>query len=183
MSDVADRYETIADGFTERVARVTPDEWSSPSPCPDWTARDIATHVIDTHHRILATLDGSTPSVVGPDDDVVDRWTTATREVRDAVRDPDRASKMITGGPFGDQSFESLVGRLLCPDTLVHTWDLARATGQDDRLDPAGVAKALELLAPLDDAIRRPGGFGPKIEPRADADEQTRLLNFLGRTA
>jgi uncharacterized protein (TIGR03086 family) len=83
---------------------------------------------------------------------------------------------------FGEQPFESLVGRLLCTDTLIHTWDLARATGQDESLDPGAVAKAIEFLAPIDDAIRRPGGFGPKIDSPPDAGNQTRLLNFTGRS-
>ena len=47
---------------------------------------------------------------------------------------------------FGEQPFESLVGRLLCADTLIHTWDLARATGQPEALDPGGVAKAADVL-------------------------------------
>jgi uncharacterized protein (TIGR03086 family) len=85
------------------------------------------------------------------------------------------------GGMFGEQPFESLVARLLCSDTLIHTWDLARATGQDERLDPGAVARSEAFLAPIDEAIRRPGGFAPKIEPPADADEQTRFLNFCGR--
>jgi uncharacterized protein (TIGR03086 family) len=76
---------------------------------------------------------------------------------------------------------ESLVGRLLCADTLVHTWDLARATHQEERLDASAVVEAMEFLSPIDDAIRRPGGFGPKIAPKPDADEQTKLLNFCGR--
>jgi uncharacterized protein (TIGR03086 family) len=69
----------------------------------------------------------------------------------------------------------------LCTDTLIHTWDLARATGQDEALDEEGVTKAMEFLTPIDEAIRRPGGFGTKVEPRPDADAQTRLLNFSGR--
>ena len=75
----------------------------------------------------------------------------------------------------------SLVGRLLCADTLVHTWDLAGATGQDERLDPDGVARAIEFLTPIDEAMRGPRGFAPKITPPAGADEQTKLLNFCGR--
>jgi len=63
----------------------------------------------------------------------------------------------------------------------VHSWDIARATGQDERLDPAGVAYAFEMLRPNDEALRGPGSFGPKIEPPPDADEQTRFLCFLGR--
>ena len=83
---------------------------------------------------------------------------------------------------FGEQPFESLVGRLLCADTLFHTWDLARATGQDEQLDPRrSTSAAPSSSTPLDEAIRRPGGFAPKIEPPPDADEQTRLLNFGGR--
>lgn len=83
-------------------------------------------------------------------------------------------------GAFREQPFSSLVG-LLCADTLIHTWDLARATGQDERLDAAAVADALGFLTPIDDAIRRPGGFGSKIEPPPGADEQTTFINFAGR--
>jgi hypothetical protein len=82
---------------------------------------------------------------------------------------------------FGEQTFESVVSRLLCSDTLFHTWDLARATGQDDNLDADAVAKSLEFLTPMDEAIRRPGGFAAKIDPDPDADTQTRWLNFDGR--
>jgi uncharacterized protein (TIGR03086 family) len=76
---------------------------------------------------------------------------------------------------------EEMIGRLLCSDTIVHTWDVARATGQDERLDPAGVSYAFTMLLPADDAIRGPGSFGPKIDPPPGADEQTRFLCFLGR--
>ena len=181
MSEISDRYETIADGFTARVAGIPPDRWTASSPCSEWQARDVVTHVIDVHHRVLAGLEGSPASEVRAEDELPPLWTTATAAVRDALHDPDRAARVISGGPFGEQPFESLVGRLVCADTLVHTWDLARSTGQDERLDPAGVAQAAEFLVPLDDALRRPGGFAAKIEPLPDADAQTRLLNFAGR--
>jgi hypothetical protein len=97
-----------------------------------------------------------------------------------ALDDEARASKLMTG-MFGEQTFESLVGRLVCSDTLIHTWDLARATGQVETLDPGAVSKARESLTPLDDAIRRPGGFGARITPSPGADAQTQFLNFCGR--
>jgi len=180
MSEVSERYAAVADGFTARLAKVQPDAWSAPSPCAEWTARDVVVHVINTHLRVLATLDGSEPPVVVADDDLQARWPAATEAILDALSDDDRAARTISGA-FGEQPFESLVSRLLCADTLMHTWDLARATGQSERLDPEAVAKAREFLAPLDEAIRRPGGFAPKIEPSVGADEQTRLLNFCGR--
>ncbi len=180
MSEVSDRYATIAGGFGARVTGVPPDKWSSPSPCTEWTAVDVVAHVVNVHRRVLASLDGSEPDVAGPGDDLPARWSEATASMAEALTDADRASTVV-GGMFGDQPFESVVGRLLCTDTLLHTWDLARASGQDDHLDARAVAKALEFLGPIDEAIRRPGGFAPKIEPAEDADEQTRLLNFAGR--
>ncbi len=180
MSEISDRYATIAGGFAARVAGVPADRWSAPSPCEDWTARDVVTHVVNTHRRVLATVNGTQPETVGPDDDLVARWADATAEISRALADETVASTTV-GGMFGEQTFESLVGRLLCADTLVHTWDLARATGQDERLDAAAARRALEFLTPIDEAIRRPGGFGPKIELPAGADEQARLLAFCGR--
>ena len=82
---------------------------------------------------------------------------------------------------FATQSFEQLASRPLGADLLLHTWDLARATGQDERLDPASVTAALEFLTPIDEAIRRPGGFAPRLEAPPGADEQGRLLAFCGR--
>lgn len=180
MSEVADRYSTIADGFTARLAGVPPDGWSAPSPCSDWKAGDIVAHVVNVHRRVLSTLDGSEPPSVTTSDDLSDAWRAAKAAIADALLDDVRAATVISG-MFGEQPFESLVSRLLCADTLVHTWDLARATGQDEHLDSVAVTKAMEFLAALDDAIRRPGGFAAKIEPAAGADEQTRLLNFCGR--
>ena len=183
MSEVSDRYTTIASGFTKRVEAVPTERWSSPSPCADWTARDVVVHVINTHRRVLSTLDQSEPAVIDADStdaELFAAWDEARGALSDALNDEGRASQTISG-MFGEQPFHQLVGRLLCADTLIHTWDLARAAGLDEVLDPDAVAKAAEFLTPIDEAIRRPGGFAPKIEPKPDADLQTRLLNFAGR--
>lgn len=180
MSEVSQRYATIADGFTKRMDGVQPNRWSSASPCAGWTARDVAIHVVNTHQRVLASLGGSEPEMVTSADDLKPMWGRAREAIRAALEDPIRSSATV-GGKFGEQPFESLVGRLLCADTLIHTWDLARATGQDETLDEDAAALALEFLTPIDEAIRRPGGFGAKIGPLPGADVQTRLLNFAGR--
>jgi uncharacterized protein (TIGR03086 family) len=181
MSEVSERYGIVADQFAGHVGGVPPQSWTARSPCPDWTAEDVVVHVINTHRKVLASLDESEPHVAEPGEDLGASFAGATQAVRAALADPEQASRTIAG-MFGEQPFESLVGRLLCTDTLIHTWDLARATGQDESLDPVSVAKALEFLTPIDEAIRRPGGFSPKIHPSPGADEQTRLLNFAGRT-
>jgi uncharacterized protein (TIGR03086 family) len=78
---------------------------------------------------------------------------------------------------------EQALGSLVSMDTHIHIWDLARAVGGDERLDPAVVHFAWEMLQPMDQMIRQSGIFGPKLDPPAGADEQTKLLYFLGRHA
>jgi uncharacterized protein (TIGR03086 family) len=180
MSEVRSRYGRVAEGFGRRVAGVRDDQWSAATPCLEWDVRALVSHVIATHERVVATVTESTPREVESDGDLTARWSEASASVASALDDPSLSSKMISG-MFADQPFESLVGRLLCADTLFHTWDLARATGQDDRLDPEAMKKAIEFLEPIDDAIRRPGGFAAKITPPSDASAQTRFLNFGGR--
>jgi len=181
MSEVAKRYRVVADGFNARLEGVVPDGWAAATPCSDWSVRDLVAHVAMTHRRVIATLDGTEPVDVDPETDLMAQWRGATDAVVSALGDESRAPKLVTG-MSGEQTFESLVGRLVCADTLIHTWDLARATGQDETLDPDAVAKAMEALAPIDDAIRRPGGFAAKIAPVPGADAQTQFLNFCGRS-
>ena len=182
VTEVSDRYGAVADGFGDRLSGVGADRWSSASPCREWTARDVAVHVINTHRRVRATLGDVSFEEIDPDADLRAEWAPATGAIRAALNDEALASKTVSG-MFGDQPFESLVGRLLCTDTLLHTWDLARATGQDDRLDERASERALEFLTPIDEAIRRPGGFAAKLPPPRDADAQARLLAFAGRSA
>jgi len=172
----------IAAGFRTRLVGVAPDQWSKPTPCTDWTVTALVAHVINTHRRVLATLDGTEPADVDTGGDLLGQWDDASGAVAAALGDDVRSAQVMSG-MFGDQSFETLVGRLVCSDTLIHTWDLARATGQDETLDPVAVSIASESLTPLDEAIRRPGGFAPKITAPPGADAQTVFLYFCGRPA
>jgi uncharacterized protein (TIGR03086 family) len=180
VSEVSERYAIVADGFAARLAGMTDDKTSGPSPCTEWTARDVVAHVINVHRRVRAALGDVAAAEVDLDADLEAQWSSARDAIRTALDDRRLATQTV-GGMFGEQPFEALVGRLLCADTLVHTWDLARATGQDDRLDAEAATLALEFLTPMDEAIRRPGGFGPKVETPPGADAQARLLSFAGR--
>ena len=66
-------------------------------------------------------------------------------------------------------------------DVFQHTWDLARATGQDATLDPRRCAVMLAGSEPYEEAMRGSCQFGPRVEVPEDSDAQTRLLGFIGR--
>jgi uncharacterized protein (TIGR03086 family) len=76
---------------------------------------------------------------------------------------------------------EAAVDMICTNDVFLHTWDLARATGLDETLDPDEVHMMLEGMEPMDELLRTSGHYGPRVEVPADADEQTRLIAFIGR--
>ena len=181
-AEVPDRYTAIANGFSARVDACNDQSWSRPTPCTEWTTRDILEHVVGVHRRVLALLHGRTAATLGPDDDPVAAWRDATSTLQAALRDPAEATRTLAT-PFGEMSFEYLVSHMICSDSLVHTWDLARATGQDEHLDSHAVEVAWSWMESAGDRLRASGDFGPPISPPPGADTQTRLLCFLGRDA
>lgn len=182
VAETRELYARIATRFGDLLDACPADGWSATSPCPGWTARDVAAHVVRNHRRALAGLDGSSFAAPGPDEDVRPAWRSATDGVRRALADPGLAGTAL-GHEFGSIPFADFIRRMACADTLIHSWDFARATGQDETLDAEGIGVVTDMLMPEDDRIRMPGAFAGKITPSADADPQTRLLNFLGRQA
>jgi hypothetical protein len=81
----------------------------------------------------------------------------------------------------GRTTFEAGVDRFLCLDLVVHGWDLARSAGLDERIEPVEVGRAREQAEAFGDARCGPRAFGPAVEPPPGADEQDKLLAFLGR--
>src|SRR5579859_5316124 len=182
MSDSVDRYELVAAGFDQRVKAVPADKWDAPAPCEGWTARDVVAHVVGGHRSMAAAATGEEPEGTAVEQDPGQAWAEAYGRLTALSQDPDILSKPVNG-PLGPVPLEQALGSLVSMDTHIHTWDLARAVGGDERLDPEVVRFAWEMLQPMDAMLRRPGVFGPKLEPPADADEQTKLLYFLGRRA
>jgi uncharacterized protein (TIGR03086 family) len=182
MSEATDRFELVAAGFDQRVRGVPGGQWDAQSPCDEWKARDVVAHVVGNYRSTAAQATGGESTPMGPDEDPAQAWTDAYDHMQALVKDPARLATTING-PFGPTPFEQVVGGLVAMDTHIHTWDLARAVGGDERLDTDVVRYIRGLLEPMDERIRQPGIFGPKLMPPADADEQTQLLYFLGRRA
>jgi len=181
MSDISERYRRNADAFLTKVDAVGEEEWSSPTPCEEWTVRDLVGHVVSTSGMFFGFIGEDAPPGPSVEDDPAAAVRAATGAVHAALEDPDRAGRSYDG-MFGTTTFEASVDRFLSADLVVHGWDLARATGQDDGMDEAEVAVIREAMSGFDtNAMRGPGAFGPEVDVPDDASEQDRLLAFLGR--
>jgi uncharacterized protein (TIGR03086 family) len=121
------------------------------------------------------------PDPIPKDKDPKELWRESYAATKEALNQPGALEKTVPG-PMGEMPVSMAVGRIYASDVLVHTWDLARAVGGDERLDADAVKQAYSGLKPMDAMIRQPGVFGPKIDPAPGDDEQTEFLKFLGRT-
>jgi uncharacterized protein (TIGR03086 family) len=182
MSEIADRYRRLSDAVAETIAAVPADRWADQSPCEDWTARDVVRHLVQTQGMFLGFVGRELPPGPSVDDDPAAAWDAARDVIQADLDDPERASQGFEG-VTGPTTFEKAVDRFLNTDLVVHRWDLARATGQDIKLDPADMAHARQSMAGLEPGMRSPGAFGPELEPPEGADEQTAFLAWAGRRA
>src|SRR5262249_31748013 len=81
----------------------------------------------------------------------------------------------------GAVAVDRAIDQFYTADVFMHTWDLARATGQDDRLDPDFCAQLLAGMEPMEQVIRSSGHYAARVEVPDQADPWPRLLRFIGR--
>jgi uncharacterized protein (TIGR03086 family) len=182
LSDLgpAERHRRISGTFTDRVRAAK--AWDAPSPVDGWTARDVVRHLVEWLPPFLAGGAGVTlPAGPGVDDDPVAAWQAHHDGVQALLDDPGTPQRMLVNPHIGDVPLDQAVDRFYTTDVFMHTWDLARATGQDDRLDPEFAATVLAGMEPMDELLRSSGQYGPRVPVAADADGQTRLIAFIGR--
>jgi uncharacterized protein (TIGR03086 family) len=177
-------YTKALYGFDAVARRVRPDQWEEQSPCTEWKALDVLGHVAGVQQIVAAGARGE-PAPELPDmrshlgDDAIGAWHAARDGVLEALDHPHRIQhEMAT--PFGQMPVDRFLG-ILVLDAITHTWDLARATGQDACLDAGLVTASFERIRPLDAMIRGSGFFHDKQEAPEGADETGRLMAFLGR--
>ncbi|SFP51428.1 TIGR03086 family protein [Geodermatophilus dictyosporus] len=181
MGTTAERWARLADDFGRRVDGVPPGRWDDPAPCEGWRARDVVRHVADWMPSLyLGAVGLPLPDGPSVDDDPRGAWRAADRAVRALLADPATA-RQPTRTRAGEMPLEDLVAMTGLMDLLVHAWDLARATGQDEALDPAEVSGFLAGIEPWDAAVRSSGHYGARVPVPDDADDQTKLLAFTGR--
>ncbi|HEY1916403.1 MAG TPA: TIGR03086 family metal-binding protein [Streptosporangiaceae bacterium] len=176
----AERHREIGRVFTARVHGTR--EWDVPAPVSGWAARDVVRHLVEWLPALLAS--GSTvrlPALPSVDDDPVSTWQAHLDAVQALLDDPATAGVTLSNPHIGAFPVDRAIDQFYTSDMFMHTWDLARATGQDDRLDARFCAQLLAGMEPLEDIIRSSGQYGPKVPVPGDADAQTKLLGFIGR--
>ena len=172
------------DAFGEKVRAVPADRWAAPTPCTDWSVRDLVNHVTGEHLWAPHLLDGETIAQVGDryDGDVlgdspVAAWERAAQASRAAwqAASPDALVHLS----FGDNPALEY-GKQMLSDLLIHGWDLARGAGLDETMEPTAVAAVLAYLEPNAKFWAEAGILAAPVETDS-ADPATRLIALSGR--
>jgi uncharacterized protein (TIGR03086 family) len=175
----AERHREVAAVFTERVRGTT--DWDVPAPVEGWDARAVVEHLTTWFPAFLAGSGVAFPHHPSAAEDPVAAWEGQTAAVQALLDDPEVANAPIDNPHLGAMTLAAATDMVYTTDVFLHTWDLARATGQDDRMDPEVCAGLVEGMAAVEDAMRSSGQYGPRVPVPDDADPQTRLLGFIGR--
>jgi uncharacterized protein (TIGR03086 family) len=155
--------------------------WDRPAPPAGWVARDVVRHLVEWMPGLFLGSAGlPLPDFPMVEEHPAAAWHELDRAVQAALDDP-RTAALPTDTRAGKMTLEELVARTGLMDLLVHAWDLARATGQDESLDPDEVHTFLVGIEPWGAALRSSGHFAARVAVADDADEQTRLIAFTGR--
>jgi uncharacterized protein (TIGR03086 family) len=189
------RFVAASEGFARRLRLVTDGEWSAPTPCTDWDVRALVNHVTQGNLNYVRLLEGATAAdflrlrdadALGTDP--VGAFDAAARACAEAYAAPDALDRAVDH-PSGKLSGRQALA-VRTTDTVVHTWDLARALGVDDTLDPdqlgwidanireiyAGMAETPVAKQTTHRFYAAPAGGLPP-----DASTQDRLLDLFGR--
>lgn len=183
--DEVTAFRRASDAYVRRARAVAPAQWSAATPCSEWDVRTLVNHVAGEYLWVPELIAGKTISDVGSrlDGDLLGNdppaaLESAARDAQAAAETPDSLTRIVHLS-FGDVPGADYL-RQMAIDSVIHAWDLARAIGADETLDPELVDFAFEELRQHAEDWRSGGAFGPPKEP-ADDSTQARLLAMTGR--
>ena len=169
----------VAGGFGRLVARRPTGR--RPPPSTGWTARDVVGHLVDWFPGFLAA--GGIDLPAGP------AVATTTRSPRGSTTptpsrrcSSERGDESFTHPYAGTHRLADAVDRFYTADVFMHSWDLARASGQEPRLDEDFAAPAARGHAARSrQMLRDSGQYGAAVPVPDDAPVVDRLMGFIGR--
>lgn len=180
-------FEPAATALEAVVAGIADDQLALPTPCADTTVRDLLVHVIDLTEafRQAATKEAVGRSVApntSPDRPLVPDWRgripAQLKALVSGWREPAAWDGVTEAG--GVTMPASAMARVALDELVIHCWDLAKATGQEPRYDPADIAVLVEFLVDTPPE-GTPGLFGPVVPVPAEAPALHRVLGLTGR--
>lgn len=182
MNTTLTKYNEARRPLEAILTAVPAGRWSAPTPCEEWTARDVVAHLVDTQREFLTGRGLDVGAAPDMEADPASGWHAHAQRVVTLIAD----DSVVAGeydGFFGPTTTGETLEQFYIWDMLVHRWDIATATGlaarlSDDELD--GVQQGAEAFG---EGLHMEGICKPEVEVGPGGDRQAHILAKLGRRA
>ena len=173
-------------GFDGVVETISDDDWPKPTPCTEWTVRDLLNHLVYEQLWVPDLLSGATTAEIGDrydgdvlGDDPIGRWRQTSQAAREAWLAPgalEREVNLSYGAvPATHYAWE------MTADLAVHAWDLAQGIKAQSPLDNELAETLLPRFEGQVDQWQGLGIFAPPVPVPDTASAPDRLLALSGR--
>ncbi len=180
MNTTLSRFNEARQPLEAVLDAVSNDHWSAPSPCEDWSAHDVLTHVIETQRGFFGERGFDVGAGPDPDADPAAAWRDHAQWVADVLKDDFLVAAEYTGY-FGPTTMGETFTQFYVWDMLVHRWDIATAAGLDAHLTDAEVESIDQGAGAFGDNLYMEGICKPPLDGDPDSNQITRVLAKLGR--
>jgi uncharacterized protein (TIGR03086 family) len=164
------------------IDRIAADQWTAPTPCAEWSVRDVVDHLVGMNLVFVALFEESPMPTRGVDRlgaDPAGAYHRSAAALRAAAARPgvlERSQATSVGVATG---VERLRWRIA--DLLTHGWDLVQATGVAAELPDDLVERTLTFVRAQLPGQPRAGRFADPRPVPDNAPAMDRLAAFTGR--
>jgi uncharacterized protein (TIGR03086 family) len=168
---------------------VNPHDLATPTPCENWTIGDLLDHIMGLSWAFTQTARKLTdaPGTSGPPPqpsaaNLPPHWRSRLpvllEDLATAWKDP--AAWTGTAQAGGVTMPATAMGTVAMNELIMHSWDLAKGTGQEFAADPRTLEVLIEFLSqgPREGS---PGLFGPVVEHLDEPSLLDQALALAGR--
>jgi uncharacterized protein (TIGR03086 family) len=155
----------------DALASIRSDDWDKPTPCGDWSVRDLAGHLAAAPGHFLQMARG----------EKVDWSARAEGAERDWVPRFRSDADDLVHHWHGQPEDQTAQADWQSAELGVHTWDLVQALGRPAPLDDEVAERGLAFMKQGMSDENRGDAFGAEVEVSEDAGAYDRLVAFAGR--
>jgi uncharacterized protein (TIGR03086 family) len=186
-----DQHEFLAKALADLrrvVESLDGSEMDSPTNCPPWTVRQLASHALNNQllwggvvsGQALVTVEQTMGAVAHEGDLTTFADDVVSRTL--AMWDSEGVLDAVHATPFGELP-GAVVIDFPTVDALAHAWDLSASVGRPIEFSPEMLPAISSLVDRVcTEPVRASGLIAAAQDPPADATETERLMAFAGRS-
>jgi len=184
MADLVELYGKGLHQFGLRIHQVRPDQWDLPTPCTDWTVRDLAYHLIDEQRWAPPLIGGQSLEEAGNyvesivNLDPTGDWDDASGKARAAFAADGVLAQDVALSRGPTPATQYLTEMVM--DACIHSWDLGRAIGVNPP-EPDDLVEYVYGVVSKWGNLEATGAFAKAVAVPDDAPLIDRLVGIAGR--